>query len=1238
MKQLPNESLRQYKQRFELTVAGIEELGIKAEPEKMLTARFVKGLSEDKHRDFKTWLSNLTATVGKEQYPSTLEEAVRMITSFEAPRASYRAVSGVAPAVFTAKAGATASTEPKVEEKKSEEIKKKETRSCRHCGKKGHLVKDCWQLTRATAMLTTEGDGDSDDVILDNGATIHVYNGRAFVDNVRRCAPLTVTGLSGVAECGRVGRCVLTGLSVLIAEDTPMNILSMSKLKDDGFIISYDDGNDSFSAVKRKLRLTFERQRTGLYTLVREHQQHLLIATVKDNEGSFTANEVSAAKEVLNLMRRLGAPSVVSVKELLNSGVLGHATVSPRDVDNAVKIYGAPLANLKGKAKEPNPIKTELCKAPKANVRQVELFVDLFFWDESQYCVCVVKPIGLIMTTYLGDAKKPKSGGALLDTIRFYKDSCRVNGYVATRAYADGERGLKAVATELLGMGIELIPMDGSHVGVVEVSVRTVKEQARGILHTLPYRLPKTLQKDLIAFVTQRINLLPSKRGYTGMPAIQAFTGIRVNLDQEARVAFGEYCQTVTPNLAATGRKNDIGVARTEGGIALSNANRHGHVIFFCLRTHSRIVRTKWKVLPMSGELILMINRLSMPDALIVPAQEKAVEEAATIENVDEELLGDSADVSADVSVDVNADVVAPVVTIEDGIGLRRSARAARVDYAELANGHKVLVVRQLEYCLNMSIKMALKKFGESASDSIRTEVNNLIDKGVLQPVHFDFASGEKLVDCFMFIKEKLKPTGELDKIKARIVANERKQFVFTDEQTSSPTATTTSLFIAASLALARNWHVCTADFVAAYLNAEGGNQAMRVSPEITAFILQKKPEWKEFVTKKGGLVVRLKKALYGCSESAKRWYELLTETLKGLGYRRNTYDECVFISQDAKVILCVYVDDMFITAESDGRARSLERELLSIFPAGVNFKHGDNQDYVGMHIEIDRVMKQVHVSMEDYTRKVCEAYGVHASRSFATPACADLFNVDENEEKLDVQYQDVFHSTVAAALYLGKHARPDILLTVSALSSRVNKATGKDKKGLERLIAYLASTKHYLFALSCFKEAEQDCVIKCYVDASFAIHHDGKSHTGVFVTLGTGGIYFKSTRQKIVCKSAWEAELVAQSDSASQAVWTYNFCNELGAGRFRVLLLCDNLGTIASIKKGKPSNDKSRHVHVRYFWMKQLLENPDFDLQHCGTDMMIADLFTKPLVGETFIRLADMAMGHSCGTNCLQI
>ena len=56
------------------------------------------------------------------------------------------------------------------------------------------------------------------------------------------------------------------------------------------------------------------------------------------------------------------------------------------------------------------------------------------------------------------------------------------------------------------------------------------------------------------------------------------------------------------------------------------------------------------------------------------------------------------------------------------------------------------------------------------------------------------------------------------------------------------------------------------------------------------------------------------------------------------------------------------------------------------------------------------------------------------------------------------------------------------------------------------------------------------------YVDASYAVHKDFKSHTGAVISLGQGPVYVKSTKQKINSKSSTEAEIVAVSDALSRS------------------------------------------------------------------------------------------------------
>jgi len=54
----------------------------------------------------------------------------------------------------------------------------------------------------------------------------------------------------------------------------------------------------------------------------------------------------------------------------------------------------------------------------------------------------------------------------------------------------------------------------------------------------------------------------------------------------------------------------------------------------------------------------------------------------------------------------------------------------------------------------------------------------------------------------------------------------------------------------------------------------------------------------------------------------------------------------------------------------------------------------------------------------------------------------------------------------------------------------------------------------------------------KWWVDCSYAIHPNMRSHTGIYMTLGKGATYTASCRQKLNTKISTEAELVAVDDT----------------------------------------------------------------------------------------------------------
>ena len=74
-----------------------------------------------------------------------------------------------------------------------------------------------------------------------------------------------------------------------------------------------------------------------------------------------------------------------------------------------------------------------------------------------------------------------------------------------------------------------------------------------------------------------------------------------------------------------------------------------------------------------------------------------------------------------------------------------------------------------------------------------------------------------------------------------------------------------------------------------------------------------------------------------------------------------------------------------------------------------------------------------------------------------------------------------------------------------------------------------------------------------------------------------------------------------------------------------------DNLSTIALAIKGAGSSDRTRHVSIRYFWMKDRINSSEIEVVYKPSEDMIADIMTKPLHGAIFIRLRQLLLNWNC-------
>jgi hypothetical protein len=302
------------------------------------------------------------------------------------------------------------------------------------------------------------------------------------------------------------------------------------------------------------------------------------------------------------------------------------------------------------------------------------------------------------------------------------------------------------------------------------------------------------------------------------------------------------------------------------------------------------------------------------------------------------------------------------------------------------------------------------------------------------------------------------------------------------------------------------------------------------------------------------------------------------------------------------------------VTCEDEAELDKFATFLRGCYGGDITEHRGEVAEYLAMTFDFSNP-GEVRVTMKKLVDDIIAGCGVTDERS--TPATDELFNVRDDAGQLDQKQKDYFRSYVAKLLYIAKRVRPEMLAAVSFLTTRALVCDMDDMAKLHRVLGYLKKTRDRGIVL----RIGEFISVEAYIDAAYGVHtSSGKSHTGCAIILGSGPVFVKSTKQKIVSKSSTEAELIALSDSASQAIWVANFINSQGYDVGPVVLHQDNMSCMALVKRGSPASERSRHIDIRYFWVKQLVDGKAAVVKHLATELMHANVLTKAVQGKQFI------------------
>ena len=1029
------------------------------------------------------------------------------------------------------------------------------------------------------------------------------------------------------------------------------------------------------------------------------------------------ATEIERAKAVRELHSRIGHPSDQVFKDCLTSNAYIGIDLTPKDVDNAHKLFGKCHACISAKQREPVHAESQSFQTDKVGAI---LYADLIACE----CTCLqgYKQMLVVVDYYSGNKtvtgmvdKSTKSITDALNTLVAYYYS---HNHIVERIVFDHEANFVALINKLPKIICSYTP-SGAHNRRAERAIQELKQRIRCILEDLPYEIDPRLQVLLWQNAAISANLLTNERTpgrtpyflVTGRrPFIPAFKFGQcvVVLNKSTSKRTSEYCVFI---------RNDY-----EGDHIVFNPST-GNVLSRNIIEGSDVYPAEWKWKKRTPMLSSLPN-IDIPDPKftqqpiesvnneIIPSNDSqpsglpvqnngiypigiANPQAApnvtpiipinlhaappmpsTIppipkQNVTYPSISKFIPVANDQSITrivqpatlQSQSVMAAAPTIRSVVDtipiikakaaslesneLRRSSRSnigipytSKGTYAATFSRHAKLSklkrwklqnadrIAPKILSFRISVRQALRDNDPAkvtaAKRAIHDEVEQLINMKTMTPVlraiipqnHRKF-----IIPSFIFLKEKMKADGAFDKLKARLVAGGN--FVDTSlaGDISAYVVTPVTVMAMLNIAASKNLNIMTGDVTGAFLipslSTDDPTEIVYVviDKDTSNIVEQIVPEWKRYRNPEGTFTMLLNKALYGLPVSAKKWMTHLNESLSKLGFHVISADKCCFIrgENDAQVIIASHVDDLLIIGKPPALTK-FKREIESVY--NINIQEGKKHSYLGMDIQQCPATYKVSISQSGYRQEVVNRFSDVISQykeSAKVPCTQEIVDPPPSTLLTD---RIPFLSIVYSIMFLARFTRPDLAFATAMLSTRSSSPTRADMKNAVKLLKYIATTPD--IAIVYLPIPIKPTI---FADASHGIHTNGRGHGCILMNLGSGMIYIRSYKLKLVTLSSTESEWTVLCEATQLAYWVKDLLANLGIIVGPVRICQDNTSAIWLTENG-PSFARTKHLLIKRNYSKEGILTNTTTIVFTPGESMQADMGTKPLTSRLLKKL----------------
>lgn len=477
-----------------------------------------------------------------------------------------------------------------------------------------------------------------------------------------------------------------------------------------------------------------------------------------------------------------------------------------------------------------------------------------------------------------------------------------------------------------------------------------------------------------------------------------------------------------------------------------------------------------------------------------------------------------------------------------------------------------------------------------------------------------------KVIGSKMVLTNKLNQDGTLNRHKARIVAKGYNQIKGIDyNETFSPVCRLSTLRLLVAIVVNNDMHTKQLDIKTAYLNGKLEDNIFMEMPENAEKILEEMSKDKDKEIRKksilmlkdiksGKNVCKLKKAIYGLKQSGRVWNKTIHEKLIDLGLEQSQYDSCLYYYKEkdgSLAYVMIYVDDIFIASKLISTVNLITEFLKDHFEVK---DMGKLNYFLGIEFVFENDSCKLY--QKKAINEVIEKYGMDKCKQINTPMEVNLKLQKPTEEEKEMCVNLPYRELIGSLMYIAMATRPDITYSVNYLSQFCNGYGRTHWKAAKRILRYLQGTQN----IGIIYKKNNNEELTGYCDADWANDAlDRRSYTGYIFTLAGGVISWRSKKQPTVALSSTEAEYMAISDAAKEAVYLGMLLEESARSNKTVKLYSDNQGA-QKIARNPVYHSRTKHIDVRHHFIRELVEENKIHLEYLRTEEMVADILTKAL------------------------